>query len=48
MGQLMDREVSELKLNLTWKEQKVLTTHGFLEKETGMLSLEEVEIYCET
>lgn len=32
--QLMDREVSELKLGLACREQKVLTTHELLEKET--------------
>lgn len=33
-GQLMDREVSELKLGLTCREQKVFPTHELLVKET--------------
>lgn len=47
-GQLMDREVPELKLGLTCREQKVPATHEFLVKEKqDMLCLVDVEIYCE-
>lgn len=45
-GQLMDGEVSELKVGLTCKVQKVLATLESLVRRTkGMSSLLEVEIY---
>lgn len=45
-GQLMDGEVSELKVGLTCKVQKVLATLELLVRRTkGMSSLLEVEIY---
>lgn len=46
--QLMDREVSELKLGLACRERKVFTTHEFLQKETyNTMCMVEVENYCQ-
>ena len=47
-GQLMDGEVSELKVGLTCKEQKVLATHKSpVRGQRASSVMLEVEIYCE-